>query len=154
MNTRSHPSKGLLIAAVLLGGCAGKSGASRRPADRAVNQEAAGAAAPADAGDAAMDGDDDEFADKDLDTLDAELTEYESELATLEKKRDFSATPASEEAAADRCTRVCTLKSAVCSLEEKICGLADEHEGEPRYQEVCTRARTQCETATAACSDC
>lgn len=153
MNDRSLFTVSLAMAgALVLGACAHKS-AARSGADQGV---AAEAAMPGGAGMA--EGQDDGLAeeDDDIEALGAKLDEYATELSTLDE-RSYAATPAGDDASAvssDRCTRVCELKAAVCSLEERVCGLAEEHEGEPRYAEVCERARTQCEMATEACSNC
>ncbi len=52
------------------------------------------------------------------------------------------------------CKVVCDLKVATCDLEQKICALAERHRDEPRYAEVCGRAKNDCSVATVACDAC
>ena len=53
-----------------------------------------------------------------------------------------------------QCRQVCDLQVSICDLKSHICGLAFRHAGDPRYQNACSRASTDCEIATRACDDC
>ncbi|MEM6995523.1 MAG: hypothetical protein AAF721_33745 [Myxococcota bacterium] len=131
-------------------GCAKKSPATESPGTAAGADMAA--EAPSDEGAAA----EDQLAD-----LQGELTTLEEQLldagVSLPSRPEAEvggegAVPASEESA--RCTRVCGLADAICGLEANICALAADHEGDPRYEDACAQAHSDCERAQEACSEC
>lgn len=105
----------------------------------------------------------------DLDALQAELGEVESELlaagvslpsaAQREPAGELEEQPEpsydeTDTGVANRCTRICDLAKNACNLQERICDLAERHAGEPRYAQVCERAEADCTRASTACDDC
>jgi hypothetical protein len=56
--------------------------------------------------------------------------------------------------ARDRCELVCNLTESTCDLEALICELARRHDEDPRYDQACERAETDCAVAQEACLGC
>lgn len=52
------------------------------------------------------------------------------------------------------CPKVCSLSESICELTDRVCSLASRHEGEPRFEAACSRAKTDCTDAVAACTAC
>lgn len=152
---RACPRLCLFILLVAHAGCSSKSKAAPDTATPT------GTAAPMRAGD--------------LDARERELSEYEAQLRALGLSPEGSAgsrddtadggeaqtsadpTPAeatTSKRSDDRCGRICALAEAICDIETNVCDLAREHPDEPRYDEVCTRARADCELASSSCKEC
>ena len=53
-----------------------------------------------------------------------------------------------------KCDAACNVATSTCELTDRICYLARDHEGEDKYQVVCTRAEEDCQVATEACVAC
>ena len=152
---RACPRLCLFILLVAHAGCSSKSKAAPDTATPG------GSAAPMQAGD--------------LDARERELSEYEAQLRALglspegpggaqddtadggEAQTSADPTPTettTSKTPDDRCGRICALAEAICDIETNVCDLAREHPDEPRYDEVCTRARADCELASSSCKEC
>jgi hypothetical protein len=49
---------------------------------------------------------------------------------------------------------VCSLATSICGVKEKLCNIADEHPGDADYQELCRKAKQECQQAQEACVGC
>ncbi len=75
----------------------------------------------------------------------------------VSKSTDPAAKNRKKEAAADEadaCLMICDIAAATCDLEQRICDLASRHPAEPRYAQVCARAREDCQLASRSCEGC
>jgi len=148
----------LLCLGAIATGCASKSEATR--ATRAVEPTSSPPAADVAAGPSGA-------AEKKsalqrpatLEELQVQLDELDADLAAQGVDEDGATTPAGTPQPADdenasRCERICELQAAICDVADRICSLAEEHAGEEKYDDACTRAGDRCEQATEACSGC
>ncbi|WAS93800.1 hypothetical protein [Nannocystis punicea] len=82
----------------------------------------------------------------------------EQQVAAEAPQPSAAPAPATERAGpspvAGRCESVCDITTSICQLRDHICDLAPRHADEPRYQQACERASTDCEFATEACHAC
>jgi len=53
-----------------------------------------------------------------------------------------------------KCEDVCSLATSIGGVKEKLCNIADEHPGDDDYQELCRKAKQECQQAQEACVGC
>ena len=148
MDSSRSPSSFLLVASLVLAGCAGKS--AQRAMEAGSMSPTATKVTEADGYEGQLDDYESKLRANGVEVGDRSELGYEQDNAT--SPEGAGATPATDES--NRCENICNLADAICDLKDQVCDLATRHPDDPRYGKVCERATEDCQVATEACEGC